>query len=171
VFNLPPELLREIYGVDIDHDPTSYNTKEIVVATHEDIYAVIDAVGICKFVCHGFNSPHLLKYEHFAQLLEKAFGARYTVEELRALGRRIVDLERAFINREGVRRPDDTLPRRYFEEPMPHGVARGHRIEREKFLAMLDRYYRLRRWNADGTVSDERIAELLAPWTSCAEGA
>ncbi len=164
VFNLPPDLLREIYGTDVDRDPTSYNTKEIVVATHENIYAVIDAVGICKFVCHGFNSPRLLKYEHFAQLLEKAFGVRYSVEDLKELGQRIVDLERAFINREGVRRPDDTLPRRYFEEPLPHGIAKGHRIEREKFFAMLDRYYRLRRWSADGVVPEERIAELVAPW-------
>jgi aldehyde:ferredoxin oxidoreductase len=164
VFNLPPDLLREIYGTDVDRDPTSYKTKEIVVATHENIYAVIDAVGICKFVCHGFNSPRLLKYEHFAQLLEKAFGVRYSVEDLKELGERIVDLERVFINREGVRRPDDTLPWRYFEEPLPHGVAKGHRIEREKFLAMLDRYYRLRRWNADGVVPEERIAELVAPW-------
>jgi len=169
VFDLPPELLREIYGTDVDRDPTSYNTKEIVVATHETIYAVIDAVGICKFVCHGFNSPRLLKYEHFAQLLEKAFGVDYTVDELKALGQRIVDLERSFINREGVRRPDDTLPRRYFEEPLPHGVARGHRIERDKFFAMLDRYYRLRRWNEDGTVPDGRVAELVAPWASVPE--
>lgn len=166
VFNLPKELLREIYGTDVDQDPTSYETKEIVVATHENIYAVIDAVGICKFVCHGFNSPRLLKYEHFAQLLEKAYGVRYTVEQLRDLGRRIVDLERAFINREGVRRPDDTLPRRYFEEPLPNGVAKGHRIERDKFIAMLERYYRLRQWTTDGVVPAQRVAELVAPWNA-----
>lgn len=164
VFDLPRDLLREIYGTDVNRDPTSYETKEIVVATHEDIYAVVDCMGICKFVCHGFNSPKLLKYEHFSRLLEKAFGAKFPVEELREVGRRVVDLERAFINREGVRRPDDTLPRRYFDEPMPHGKAKGHRIEREKFLEMLDRYYRLRRWTEDGVVTGERIAELVAPW-------
>jgi aldehyde:ferredoxin oxidoreductase len=171
VFDLPRDLLREIYGTDVNRDPTSYETKEIVVATHEDIYAVVDCMGICKFVCHGFNSPKLLKYEHFSRLLEKAFGAKFPVEELREVGRRVVDLERAFINREGVRRPDDTLPRRYFEEPMPHGKARGHRIEREKFLEMLDRYYRLRRWSEDGVVGVERIAELVAPWGGKGGGA
>jgi aldehyde:ferredoxin oxidoreductase len=171
VFDLPRDLLREIYGTDVNRDPTSYETKEIVVATHEDIYAVVDCMGICKFVCHGFNSPKLLKYEHFSRLLEKAFGAKFPVEELREVGRRVVDLERAFINREGVRRPDDTLPRRYFEEPMPHGKAKGHRIEREKFLEMLDRYYRLRRWSEDGVVGVERIAELVAPWGGKGGGA
>ena len=29
-------------------------------------------------------------------------------------------MERAFINREGISRPDDTLPHRYFDEPLPH---------------------------------------------------
>ena len=165
VFNLPPDLLVEIYGAEVNRDPTAYETKEIVVATHEDIYAVVDCMGICKFVCHGFNSPKLLKYEHFSQLLEKAFGARFSVEELRDVGRRVVDLERAFINREGVRRPHDTLPRRYFDEPLPHGVAKGHHVDRGKFLEMLDRYYKLRRWNEEGVVPEERVAELVAPWS------
>ncbi|MCK4412690.1 MAG: aldehyde ferredoxin oxidoreductase family protein [Candidatus Eisenbacteria sp.] len=164
VFNLPKDLLREIYGTDIDDDPTSYNTKEIVVATHESIYAVIDSVGICKFICHGFNSPKLLKYEHFSQLLERAFRASFSVADLQAVAHRIIDLERAFLNREGIRRPDDTLPWRYFEEPLPNGVAKGHRIDRAKFQEMLSRYYRLRRWDADGVVPQERVRELLAAW-------
>ncbi|MFH1755825.1 MAG: aldehyde ferredoxin oxidoreductase family protein [Candidatus Latescibacterota bacterium] len=164
VFNLPAELLRDIYGTDVDRDPTSYQTKEIVVATHENIYAITDAVGICKFVCHGFNSPKLLKYEHFSQLLEKAFGAKYSVDDLKNVSRRIVDLERAFLNREGIRRPDDTLPRRYFDEPLPHGVAKGHHIDRDKFFEMLDRYYQLRQWDKEGVVPQERITELTEPW-------
>lgn len=164
VFNLPRDLLLEIYGADVNRDPTAYETKEIVVATHEDVYAAVDCMGICKFVCHGFNSPKLLNYEHFSQLLEKAFGAKFTVDELRSVARRVVDLERAFINREGVSRPHDTLPRRYFDEPLPHGIAKGHHIDREKFLEMLDRYYRLRGWTNEGVVSEERIAQLVAPW-------
>jgi len=165
VFNLPPELLREIYGIDINRDPTEYLTKEHVVVWHENIYAAVDAMGICKFVCHGFNSPKLLKYEHFSQLLEKAFGAKFTVDELKDVARRIVDLERAFLNREGIRSRDDTLPRRYFDEPMPHGLAKGHYVDRQKFQELLDRYYRLREWDSDGVVSKERIEELVAPWT------
>jgi len=164
VLDLPPELLRNIYGQDVDPDPTSYKTKEIVVATHEDIYATIDSLGICKFVCHGFNSPKLLKYEHFSALLKEAFGADFSEDDLRKVGRRIVDLERAFINREGIRRRDDTLPRRYFEEPMPHGLAKGHRIDRDEFSGMLQRFYSLHGWTEDGVVPDERVAELTASW-------
>jgi aldehyde:ferredoxin oxidoreductase len=164
VFDLPKELLLEIYGTEVVRDPASYDTKEIVVATHENIYAVIDAMGICKFVCHGFNSPKLLKYEHFSQLLEKAFGARFSEADLRGVARNIVDIERAFINREGVRRPADTLPPRYFDEPLPHGTAKGHHIDREKFKEMLDRFYKLRQWDDDGVVPEERVTELVSCW-------
>ncbi len=164
VFDLPDELLLDIYGAKVNRDPTAYSTKEIVVATHENIYAAVDCLGLCKFICHGFNSPKLLKYEHFSELLEKAFNAKFSVDELKDTGRRVVDLERAFINREGIRRPDDALPRRYFDEPLPHGVAKGHHIERDKFFEMLDRYYQLRHWDEEGAVYEERIAELVAPW-------
>jgi len=165
VFNLPEDLLLEIYGTAVDRAPISYEPKEIVVAVHEIIYAPIDAVGICKFICHGFNSPKLLKYQHFSDLLEKAFGAQFSVDDLKEVGRRIVDLERAFINREGIRRCDDTLPRRYFDEPLPHGLAKGHHIDREKFGEMIDGYYGFRGWDQDGVVNEERIAELIAPWS------
>lgn len=162
VFNLPEDLLREIYGTDVNRDPTAYETKEIVVYTHENIYSIIDAVGICKFICHGFNSPKLLKFEHHSEMLEKAFGAKISVDDLQKIALRIVDLERAFNNREGVHRPDDTLPWRYFEEPMPDGVAKGHKIDREEFKGMLDRYYKLRKWDDDGVVPEDRITEISA---------
>ena len=134
------------------------------MAAHENIYAITDCLGICKFVCHGFNSPKLLKYEHFSQLLEKAVGVTLTVDRLREIGSNVVDLERAFLNREGVRRRDDMLPFRYFETPMKQGVAKGHRIEKDKFLEMLERYYRLRGWDQTGMVPRDRVLDLVSSW-------
>lgn len=170
VFDLPAELIRSIYGSDVNRDPTAYETKEIVVYTHENIYSIIDAVGICKFVCHGFNSPKLLKFEHHREMLEKAFGAKFSEGDLQDIALRIVDLERAFNNREGIKRPDDTLPRRYFDEPMPHGVAKGHKIDREQFKGMLDRYYKLRKWDEEGVVPDERVSEITSSFSGVTGG-
>jgi len=171
VMDLPMDFLKEIYGEEVDPDPTSYRKKEVVLRTHEDIYAIIDCLGICKFVCHGFNSPKLLKHEHFKALLEKALGRRYTEDELREVGRRVVDLERVFLNEQGITSRDDTLPRRYFDEPMPDGRAKGHRIDREEFAKLLQRFYRLRGWDEDGVVPPERVAELTALWGAGEGGA
>ncbi|MFQ6118144.1 MAG: aldehyde ferredoxin oxidoreductase C-terminal domain-containing protein, partial [Candidatus Bipolaricaulia bacterium] len=114
----------------------------------------------CKFVCHGFNSPHLLDYEHFAELVHLVTGLLISREEFEEIAHRIVDLERLINMREGISRKDDTLPRRYFEEEMKLRLAKGQRIERERFQEMLSAYYRLRGWDEEGRLSRERIAEL-----------
>ncbi len=160
VLRLPEELTREIYGGAVSQEPTSYETKEIPVKFSDDIFAAIDSLGLCKFVCHGFNSPHLLKYEHFAELIHKATGLELSAEEIRASAERIVDTERLINLREGFTRAHDTLPRRYFEEPLPLRKASGHRIEREKFEALLSRYYCLRGWDEEGVPPPSRREEL-----------
>ncbi|MBI2305658.1 MAG: aldehyde ferredoxin oxidoreductase family protein [Chloroflexi bacterium] len=160
IFSFPAPLLREIYGTDIDPDPTSYRTKEVMVAYHEDIYAVVDSLGICKFVCHGFNSPHLLKHSHFRDIIRLVTGLDFSPQELDSIGKRIVDLERYVNHRQGLGHREDTLPRRYFEDEMPLGFAQGHLIHRAQFQALLSRYYALRGWDEEGRLSPERGAEL-----------
>ena len=48
--------------------------------------------------------------------------------------------------KDGLSRKDDTLPDRYFDEPVPEGPAQGEFISRDKFNEMLDEYYRLYGW-------------------------
>ena len=67
-----------------------------------------------------------------------------------------------FNNREGISRKDDTLPKRYFNDPMPLKIAKGHRIDRKEFDNLLSRYYKLRGWDNDGQVKKERVKELEA---------
>ncbi len=161
IFNLPSKFLKEIYGDRIDPNPTSYETKEKMVYFHENIYAVVDSLGICKFVCHGFNSPSLLGYEHFSRMIETVKGWKVSTDELKDCAKQIVDLERLINMREGITRKDDTLPGRYFDDPMPKGMPAGHRIDREEFEKMLDRYYDLRGWSPDGLVPEERAMEVI----------
>lgn len=116
----------------------------------ENIHAVIDSLGLCKFLCRGFNSPRLLGYEHFAELIRLVTGLVYSEDELQEVGKRIVELERRINVKLGVSRKDDTLPKRYFDDPMPLRLAKGHYIDRTKFQKMLSRYYALRGWDEEG---------------------
>ncbi|MCK5578669.1 MAG: aldehyde:ferredoxin oxidoreductase, partial [Planctomycetes bacterium] len=61
---LPPEVRERIYGTKIQ-DPTVLDEKEKAVYFSDHIFATIDSLGICKFICHGFNSPNFLGYSHF----------------------------------------------------------------------------------------------------------
>jgi aldehyde:ferredoxin oxidoreductase len=160
IFDLPSDFLEKIYGSRIDPNPTSYETKEKTIFFHENIYSVVDSVGICKFVCHGFNSPHFLGYEHFSRMIKTVKGWDITPDELRECALRIVDLERVINMREGISRKDDTLPGRYFDDPMPKARSKGHHIDRTQFAKMLDRYYDLRGWTTDGKVPGERTKEV-----------
>src|SRR3990170_3170774 len=162
ILRLPDDARMKIFGVETSADPTSYDGKAGMVAWHDDIYAVADCLGVCKFVTHGFNSPHLLGYDHFVELVRSVAGMEFTEAELREVGRRVIDLERLINLEFGRTRADDTLPKRYFDDPMPGRAAKGHRIERDKFEKMLDEYYAARGWDAEGRLTDERTAELDA---------
>lgn len=158
--NLPSDVKERIYGKGVNRDPTSYEGKAQAVAFSDDIYAAVDSLGVCKFVCHGFNSPHAVDFGRMAALARLGAGLHFDEKGLRAVGSNIIDIERLFNLREGVTRRDDTIPRRYFEEGMTGPVTKGHRIERAKFEAMLDEYYALRGWTKEGTLPPERVQAL-----------
>ena len=160
ILKLSDDVRLKIFGVETSADPTVYAGKAGMVAWHDDIYAVTDSLGLCKFVTHGFNSPHLLGYGHFNELIRAATGLEFSEAELREVGRRVIDLERQINLEFGRTRADDTLPKRYFDDPMPARATKGHHIEREKFQMMLDEYYAARGWDDAGHLPPARLAEL-----------
>ena len=50
--------------------------------------------------------------------------------------------------------------RRWFEDPMPSGHTKDHKIDREQFEELLDRYYELKGWDHEGNLTSERTAEI-----------
>ena len=160
--NLPKEVREKIYGKGIPNDPTSYVAKEKTVYFSDNIFAAIDSLGICKFICHGFNSPHFVDYTWMKKLIHSASGWDLNEKDILEVGKRVIDIERMFNNREGISRKDDTLPKRYFDDPMTLKIAKGHHIDREEFSNLLSRYYKLRGWTKDGQVNSNRVKELEA---------
>jgi aldehyde:ferredoxin oxidoreductase len=73
---------------------------------------------------------------------------------------RIVTLERALNVRRGVRRNQDSLPRRFLREPLHTGTAPGEGQMVAGLEGFLDDYYRLRGWTIDGIPSRERLETL-----------
>jgi len=159
---LPSEVKEKIYGKGVTTDPTSYIAKEKPVYFSDNIFAAIDSLGICKFICHGFNSPHFVDYTWMKKLIHSASGWKFSEKDIEDVGKRIIDIERMFNNREGIDRKDDTLPKRYFDDPMPLKLSKGHHIDRKEFDDMLTRYYKLRNWTNEGIVKRKRVKELEA---------
>jgi aldehyde:ferredoxin oxidoreductase len=54
----------------------------------------------------------------------------------------------------------DTLPRRFVEEPLPDGPAKGHRITKKDMAYMKQEYYKTRGWDTHGVPLDKTLKKL-----------
>jgi len=161
MYGLPEELLKEVYEGAVASDYTSYEGKSRMIWWQELLYAVTDSIGTCKFQT-VFCAVHAPKWAEFVKLIRLATGMEFSKAQLMEAGERIYTLERLFNLREGFTRKDDALPERYFKEPTPIGlpIAKGRKIDRDRFETMLDEYYLLHNWDRDGVPKKETLERL-----------
>ena len=96
--------------------------------------------------------------EDILSVINAATGWDLDVAGFRQAGERIFNLARAFNVREGLRRKDDTLPKRLLEDPLPDGPAAGLTVDLDP---LLDAYYEFRGWDRQtGIPTREKLREL-----------
>jgi aldehyde:ferredoxin oxidoreductase len=124
-------------------DPYVEKYKAMATVATEKVYTIRDSLIVCWYTCAW---PPIFWVEDFAPLLASVTGepAFDSPEELMHIGARLVTMKRCFNVREGVSRQDDRLPRRFTDEPMPGGPAKGQTVNLEP---MLDEYYALYGWD------------------------
>jgi aldehyde:ferredoxin oxidoreductase len=139
-------------------DRRSTADKPAFAVKSQHFTAVDDSLVMCRFTSErGFG---LFLNEAYAGLLSAVTGWGVDVPELERIGERIVNLERLFNVREGVRRKDDVLPWKVMHEPIPDGPSAGMHCPPGELATMLDAYYALRGWDADGVPTPERLTDL-----------
>jgi aldehyde:ferredoxin oxidoreductase len=149
----------ELFGVPQQVDPQEWEGKAEITKDFQNLSAVIDAAGLCIF----FAVRNLAGKEldvpptGILEYLNTATGLNYSLEELISASERIINAERVFLAAAGFTRKDDSLPDRLTKEPMPSGPAQGMVCHLEE---MLEDYYRIRKWDADGKPTQERLQEL-----------
>jgi len=149
----------EVFGVPLKLDPVSIENKAGIVKRFEDIFTVIDAVGLCVFlsVRYMLDADIELLPHRLSQVLNYATGSGYDVETVLEAGERVFNLERLFLLRAGFTGADDTLPDRMLNEPLTEGPAKGHVVYLDQ---MLPEFYRLRGWDSDGVPTPEKLSSL-----------
>jgi aldehyde:ferredoxin oxidoreductase len=135
-----------------DYDPHDSAGKGQMAADFQNYMAVYNPLGLCKFIVKGQVGPQQL-----AGLVNAALGWDWTAADLLETGERLVNLKRLINLRLGIRRADDTLPRRLLAEPRPSGMAAGVLPDLDR---MLEEYYRVRGWTPEGVPTPERLARL-----------
>ena len=141
--------------------PTSYENIPEAVFWQSQAKEIEDMAGFCIFV-GTWSGAHALEVSDYAELISSALGIDLTEEKLMKIGRRGVNLEKAFNTlHAGFDRKDDYPPRRYMEEPVRSGPHAGARCDREKWDEMLDRFYELNKWDREtGWPTEKGLKEL-----------
>jgi aldehyde:ferredoxin oxidoreductase len=158
--NDDPAFKERLYGGPVSAAPYVYQDKERAVRVCENVYGVGDAVGMCRFTTKLFNSPSLPGLEEFANQIVNVTGLQMSPDDLNAIGLNITGVERLINARLGVRREHDTLPDRWFDEPIQVGAYKGERIDRAEFDAMLSRFYEISGLDEQGIPKPEWRARL-----------
>ena len=157
----PPNPRAIPKDMDLPFDPfKAYQTRSVddkgrLVKWLYDSRAVLESLPTCVFAIRGTLG---IDMSPWLDLYNACTGENILLEEFLKIGERIVNLERAYIVREGFRRKDDTVPRRMLEEPITdrHIPPLGNNLD-----LMLDDYYRLRGWDVETAIPKAETLQSL----------
>lgn len=128
-------------------------------------YSATDTMGICQFV-YG-PGWQLFGPQDMADLLAAATGWPITVDDIQEIGRRRLNLLRAFNAREGLTRDQDTLPKKLFKKALAGGRSDGVILEEAELTAGLDMYFEQAGWDAvTGAPTREILDSVGLAWVA-----
>jgi aldehyde:ferredoxin oxidoreductase len=108
----------------------------------EDRFNIHDALILCRFYRDLYWD-----WNYLSTIIEVTTGIKLDEGQLRKISSNIQNETRRFNLREGISSKDDILPKRFFDEPLG---KEGKSIRREDLRKMLQDYYELRGWSAEG---------------------
>lgn len=147
----------ERFGEPESANRLSTKGKGKVVHYYEALCVISDSLNCCK---NTMVSMDILGFDELAEIYNALTGFEMNGDDLKKIGERVVNVERIFNMLCGVRKKDDTLAKRFLEEPMPEecGPTAGSVLE---LAPMLDEYYRERGWDVEtGVPTRAKLQEL-----------
>lgn len=136
-------------AADVDAVPPAIDT--------ENEAALMDSLILCKFLRGVFDD----RLSEMATMLRLTTGQERSNAEMAALAERIVSAKKLFNIRQGWTPEEDTLPDRFFDEPISDGPGSGTVLERERLGRMIRRYNEIRGWSSEGWLSTEIQTDVL----------
>jgi aldehyde:ferredoxin oxidoreductase len=140
----------EILGLPQKLDPYATTDKAQWTKTFQDFTSVVNSAVVCLFNTFALGVPD------YAGLLSSITGWDLSDNELLMIGERVTNIERLMNNQYGAEEGQDTLPKRFLEEKMPEGPAKG---QISHLSEMLPEYYAIRGWE-NGRPTRTKLEEL-----------
>ncbi|NLE08430.1 MAG: aldehyde ferredoxin oxidoreductase family protein [Dehalococcoidales bacterium] len=167
LYHLPEPVLRKIFSQPVPYDGPltsdyrDYEGKPWEVFWQENTFMAVDCLGICKFHTTFMGATHP-NFEEWSKLIRLITGIELTPKDIWDCAERANNIERLFNLREGLTREDDWLVDRYFDRPNERGIpaVKGMCLDRTKFRAMIDEFYRYHGWDENGNIKPETLERL-----------
>jgi aldehyde:ferredoxin oxidoreductase len=128
-----------------------------------ELWSGLDALCVCLFAGPPMRE---LTQHTVAALVHAVTGWVTSDQELFLWGRRRLQLMRLYNQREGIGRDEDTLPARFFTDPVDAGRHRGAVLDRAVFTESVGRYYMLMGWDAHGMPTADTLLSLGLDWAT-----
>lgn len=156
----------EPLGLTNPQEMTVLNAEKVkFMYVTQCIASAVDTLGICNFVFG--ESWQLYSTLELAELVRAATGWDIATDDILSMGRKRLNLMRAYNAREGVARDQDTLPVKMFNKALTNGHSDGIILEREEFEAGLMMYYEIAQWDAvSGTPTRTSLESVGLDWVA-----
>ena len=126
------------------------------------LWSAADALDFCIF---AIAPTRILTLSDMAAILAAVTGWNTSSYEIMRLGERRLHLMRVYNLREGLTADDDSLPQRFFSEPLHSGQWAGVKLDRQLFSQCVQVYYRMMGWDEGGRPRYETLLDHHLEWT------
>jgi aldehyde:ferredoxin oxidoreductase len=144
---------EELLATEQRMDLFSNEFKPELVKTQQDLFCLINCIGMCLFATFALNLKQMTPFLSAATGVKDFSSSEYLLEA----GERVNNLVRLFNIREGLTKDIDTLPGRFFKEPLKDGPCKGRVVDLEQLMA---EYYLVRGWDLDGIPTKAKLQGL-----------
>jgi aldehyde:ferredoxin oxidoreductase len=122
--------------------PQQIEGKAELLIDYEDRAVLFDCLIFCRFY------RDLVTWDDLSTVIAATTGQQLSKEQLQRTANNVVSWARMFNLKAGISKKDDTLPPRFFEEPLD---KEGNQvITREELEYLVNDYYQLRGWDEEG---------------------
>jgi aldehyde:ferredoxin oxidoreductase len=125
------------------------------------LWSAADSLDLCIF---AVAPTRLLSLDQMAEILSAVTGWKTSAYEVMRYGERRAHLMRWYNAREGVGPEQDTLPDRFFTEPIQGGPRAGDVIDRGAFMKAIAGFYQMMGWDEKGKPRDAVLYDHGLEW-------
>jgi len=129
--------------------PGQIEGKAKLLIDYEDRMTLFDCLILCRFY------RDLVSWDDLSTVIAASTGQQLSQKQLQKIANNIACWARIFNLKAGITAKDDTLPPRFFHEPLDKGGEQV--ITREELDYMVKDYYRLRGWDKEGVPTQEEL--------------